>query len=118
MPCYPALALLLGSAMAAGGRLGAARHARAGSGERVRGHGLHSRSWWRCATCPTPGDISQALSQHPSAYTLSLGHMEDLTLESFAYLRLPLAMAAVAFADRRGRELAGRRDSARSWPRR
>jgi hypothetical protein len=46
---------------------------------------------------PTPGDISQALSQHPSAYTLSLGHMEDLTLESFAYLRLPLAMAAVAF---------------------
>ena len=46
---------------------------------------------------PTPGDISQALSEHPSAYTLSLGHMEDLTLESFAYLRLPLAIAAAAF---------------------
>jgi hypothetical protein len=46
---------------------------------------------------PAPGDISGALSQHPEAYTLSLGHMEDLTLESFAYLRLPLAVAAVAF---------------------
>ena len=44
-----------------------------------------------------PGDISSALSQHPSAYKLSLGHIEDLTLASFAYLRLPLALAAVAF---------------------
>jgi len=44
----------------------------------------------------TPGDISQALSYNPSAYKLSLGHMEDLTLNSFAYLRLPLAIAAVA----------------------
>jgi hypothetical protein len=46
---------------------------------------------------PSPGDISQALSRNPGAYTLSLGHMEDLTLDSFAYLRLPLAVAAVAF---------------------
>jgi len=46
---------------------------------------------------PTPGDISSALSHHPKAYTLSLGHMEDLTLDSFAYLRLPLAVAGVAF---------------------
>ncbi len=45
----------------------------------------------------TPGDISQALSYNPSAYKLSLGHMEDLTLNSFAYLRLPLALAAAAF---------------------
>ncbi|MBV9157377.1 MAG: glycosyltransferase family 39 protein, partial [Acidobacteriaceae bacterium] len=37
-----------------------------------------------------------ALSQHPGAYTLSLGHIEDLTLTSFAYLRVPLAVAAVA----------------------
>ena len=48
-------------------------------------------------TYPTPGDISAALSQHPGAYTLSLGHMQDLTLESFAYLRFPLVLAAVAF---------------------
>jgi hypothetical protein len=46
---------------------------------------------------PTPGDISQALSSNPEAYTLSLGHMEDLTIKSFAYLRLPLALAAAAF---------------------
>lgn len=47
---------------------------------------------------PAPGDISQALSQHPSAYKLSLGHMEDLTIASFAYLRPPLLLAAVAFS--------------------
>ncbi len=96
MPCYPAFALLLGSAMALGGR-------------RIR--------WgnWALAAIsaslavaalailiavrhlPVPGDISSALSQHPNAYKLSLGHMEDLTLDSFAYLRLPLALAAVAF---------------------
>jgi len=96
MPCYPALALLLGSAMAAGGNW-------------VRWGTRVLAAITACAAVaavlilvavrnvPTPGDISQALSQHPSAYTLSLGHMEDLTLESFAYLRLPLAIAAVAF---------------------
>jgi len=96
MPCYPALALLLGSAMAAGGPW-------VRRGTRV----LAAVCACAAIACtailvairgvPSPGDISQALSQHPSAYTLSLGHMEDLTLESFAYLRLPLAMAAVAF---------------------
>ena len=46
---------------------------------------------------PAPGDISQALSHNPGAYTLSLGHMLDLTLASFAYLRIPLLLACVAF---------------------
>src|SRR6202022_3271427 len=46
---------------------------------------------------PAPGDISRALTQHPEAYTLSLGHMGDLTLASFAYLRLPLMLAGLAF---------------------
>ena len=46
----------------------------------------------------TPGDISNALiTQDSNAYTLSLGHMGDLTLASFAYLRVPLALAGVAF---------------------
>ena len=27
---------------------------------------------------PAPGDIASALSSHPAAYKLSLGHMEDL----------------------------------------
>src|SRR5439155_20691356 len=44
-----------------------------------------------------PGDISSALAQNPDLYTLSLGHMNDLTLAAFAYLRLPLAVAAAAF---------------------
>jgi hypothetical protein len=46
---------------------------------------------------PTPGDISSALQQHPEAYTLSLGHLGDLTLASFAYLRMPLLVAGIAF---------------------
>ena len=36
--------------------------------------------------------------QDPNAYTLSLAHMGDLTLNSFAYLRLPLVVAGLAFA--------------------
>ena len=47
---------------------------------------------------PTPGDISNALrTQDFEAYTLSLGHMGDLTLRAFAYLRTPLAIAALSF---------------------
>jgi hypothetical protein len=96
MPCYPALALLLGSAMAEGG-------AWVRRGTRI----LAVVAGLAAVACiailisvrgvPSPGDISQALSRNPGAYTLSLGHMEDLTLNSFAYLRLPLAVAAVAF---------------------
>jgi 4-amino-4-deoxy-L-arabinose transferase-like glycosyltransferase len=95
MPIYPALALLVSSAMEL------------------------ENCWTRVATrvialvatvaaavamvilyavrnVPTIGDIASALEQHPSAYTLSLGHMGDLTLRSFAYLRMPLAVACVA----------------------
>jgi hypothetical protein len=53
--------------------------------------------WFLTRGLPTPGDISSALSLHPGAYTLSLGHIEDLTLKSFAYLRAPLLLAAIAF---------------------
>ena len=96
MPCYPAFALLLGSAMARGGDwmrrgtralaviAGCAALAALTILFLVRG-------------VPTPGDIFTALTTHPGAYHLSLGHMEDLTLESFAYLRLPLLIAALAF---------------------
>jgi len=34
---------------------------------------------------------------NPEAYTLSLGHMQDLTLGAFAYLRTPLLVATLAF---------------------
>jgi hypothetical protein len=52
-----------------------------------------SRVW----TMPAPGDISRALTHHPEDYTLSLGHMGDLTIASFAYLRVPLILAGIAF---------------------
>jgi Dolichyl-phosphate-mannose-protein mannosyltransferase len=97
MPCYPALALLLGSAMAAGGSW-------VRWGTRVLGAitGLSAITalslWYVVRNLPTPGDISSALSSHPSAYTLSLGHMLDLTIDSFAYLRVPLLVAAIALA--------------------
>src|SRR5206468_3602624 len=51
---------------------------------------------WSVRGVPAPGDIASALSQHPELYTLSMGHMADLTLRAFAYLRLPLVLAAIA----------------------
>ena len=96
MPCYPALALLIGSALTektwirAGHRAIAAIAALAAVAIAV----ILVQVW----QVPTPGDISAALTQHPEAYTLSLGHMGDLTLRSFAYLRLPLIVAGLAFA--------------------
>ena len=96
MPIYPALALLIGSSLAS------------------NSHRLRSATniliavllllfaalstilllVWRL---PARGNISDALSQHPEMYTLSLGHLMDLTLGAFAYLKLPLALAALAF---------------------
>jgi 4-amino-4-deoxy-L-arabinose transferase-like glycosyltransferase len=96
MPIYPAMALLIGSAMALEDRT-----VRAGT--RVVTMFCAIAAILIISTLvavrhlPTPGDISQALTSNPSAYKLSLGHMEDLTLSSFAYLRLPLAVAAAAF---------------------
>ena len=96
MPCYPALALLLGSAMAAGGdwvRRGTRMIAAIAGLAALALIAILVLVW----NTPAPGDISTALSQRPGTYTLSLSHMEDLTLASFAYLRLPLAVAAIAF---------------------
>jgi hypothetical protein len=96
MPCYPALALLLGSAMAIGGDP-IRRGTRVLSGVAGVAAIVCIAIFVAVRNLPTPGDISDALSLHPSAYTLSLGHMLDLTFDSFAYLRLPLLAAAVAF---------------------
>jgi 4-amino-4-deoxy-L-arabinose transferase-like glycosyltransferase len=96
MPIYPALALLLGSAMAS-------EDAWTVKGTRVLGVVTAL-----CAIAivallylvrgvPAPGDISNALQQRPGTYTLSMSHMGDLTIESFAYLRTPLIMAGIAF---------------------
>jgi 4-amino-4-deoxy-L-arabinose transferase-like glycosyltransferase len=96
MPCYPAMALLLGSAIAAGGKW-ISRGTRALTVIAGTAAGAAITILVLVRNVPVVGDISAALSQHPEAYTLSLGHMEDLTLQSFAYLRLPLAVAALAF---------------------
>ncbi len=95
MPCYPALALLLGSAMAVGGDW-VTRGTRVLSAI-VGCAGLACLTiFFLVRNVPAPGDISSALGHHPGVYTLSLGHMMDLTFDSFAYLRLPLAVAAAA----------------------
>jgi len=96
MPVYPALALVLGSAMAGDGKWLCI-------GTRALGvvSGLAfltiAAILYAVRGVATPGDISHALEQHPEAYTLSLGHLGDLTISSFAYLRMPLVVAGVAF---------------------
>jgi 4-amino-4-deoxy-L-arabinose transferase-like glycosyltransferase len=96
MPCYPALALLLGSAMAMGGDW-IRRGTRVLCGITLLAAIATLGIFVTVRHLPAPGDISQALSHHPGAYKLSLGHMLDLTFDSFAYLRLPLLIASVAF---------------------
>lgn len=96
MPCYPALALLLGSAMTMEGKW-THRGTRALGAITACAALLAIAIALAVRNLPTPGDISSALSHHPSAYTLSLGHMLDLTFDSFAYLRLPLYLAGAAF---------------------
>lgn len=96
MPCYPAMALLLGSAIATGGAW-IWRGTRALTVIAGTAAAAAIAILVLVRNVAVVGDISAALSRHPGAYTLSLGHMEDLTLQSFAYLRLPLAVAALAF---------------------
>jgi 4-amino-4-deoxy-L-arabinose transferase-like glycosyltransferase len=96
MPIYPAMALLLGSAMTLDSKA-----VRAGTRVLTIFCAIAAIAIFavliKVRHLPTPGDISQALTSNPSAYKLSLGHMEDLTIDSFAYLRLPLLVAGIAF---------------------
>ncbi len=96
MPIYPALALLLGSAVAGRppGVLGTRILAViAGTAALAMGVILIL-----VRNTPAPGDISIALTRNLDAYTLALGHMQDLTIQCFAYLRTPLAVACFACA--------------------
>jgi 4-amino-4-deoxy-L-arabinose transferase-like glycosyltransferase len=96
MPCYPALCLLLGSAMDSGSVW-------IKRGTRTLGVLTASAATailvilFLVRHIPTPGDISVALTQRLQAYTLALSHVEDLNLQAFAYLRVPLVLAAVSF---------------------
>jgi 4-amino-4-deoxy-L-arabinose transferase-like glycosyltransferase len=99
MPCYPALALLLGAAIVDPAAAAWLRRGRILLGSITALAALAiafllSLVW----NLPAPGDIADALrSQQTSAYTLSLGHMGDLTMAAFAYLRTPLILAGIAF---------------------
>ena len=96
MPIYPALALLVGSAMAEGGRW-IAWATRVTAAMFLVVFAVLSAlliSVWRI---PAPGQMWTSLTQNPALYTLSLGHMADLTFKTFAYLKLPLGVAALAF---------------------
>ena len=96
MPCYPALALLLGATLADESiwvRRGTYILTTVAACATFAGVAI----LWMSRNVAASGDISTALTPHPGAYKLSLGHMEDLTLDSFAYLRLPLGMAVIAF---------------------
>jgi len=95
MPIYPALALLLGCAMddenkfiTFGSKTIAVISTAAAA--------VIAAILFAVRHVPATGDISSALQQHPESYTLSLGHMGDLTLQSFAYLRAPLFLAGIA----------------------
>lgn len=96
MPCYPALALLLAPAITSGSKW-IPRGARAVGVVAALAAIAIAVILMRVWNLPAPGDISRALTQNPDAYTLSLGHMGDLTIDSFAYLKTPLVMAGVAF---------------------
>jgi len=95
MPTYPAFALLLGSGIATQNKW-VRRGSVAVAVVAAVSLALIAVILFKVWALPTPGDIASALQQHPEMYTLSLGHMGDLTLQSFAYLRLPLAMAGIA----------------------
>lgn len=98
MPIYPMVALLLGNAIS--------------NESRARQVGIYAISsisvvivivistiLFLVKDTAVVGDISSALlkNENVEIYTLSLGHMGDLTLQSFAHLKLPLILAGFAF---------------------
>ena len=96
LPIYPALVLLAGAALSSG-----SRWVSIGTRALLTLFALLSIALstilllvWRQ---PASDNIASALTQHTELYTLSLGHMRDLTVDSFAYLKAPLGLAAFAF---------------------
>ena len=96
MPCYPALALLLGCGMAAGGKW-IRRGTYILAGIAALAMLVTGGLYFATRNIPAPGDIAQALVDRPGTYLLSLDHMKDLTFPSLAYLRTPLLVASLAF---------------------
>jgi 4-amino-4-deoxy-L-arabinose transferase-like glycosyltransferase len=124
LPAIPALALLIG------GWLARERDSAANSRDRRDGRiasaillaigvaGFASAMALLAQTHPFPAgtDIGSVLVPHPGSYKLSLGHMGDLTLESFGLFRTPLLLVGLGLLvgtglnwifRRRGRPFAG-----------
>jgi 4-amino-4-deoxy-L-arabinose transferase-like glycosyltransferase len=124
LPAIPALALLMG------GWLRRERESPAGSRDRRDGRiasavllaigvaGFAAAMVLLAKTHPFPAgtDIGSVLVSHPGSYKLSLGHMGDLTLESFGLFRTPLLLVGLGLLvgtglnwifRRRGRPFAG-----------
>ena len=91
MPAYPAFAILIGGAMAQ-----SLRPIRIVGAFAACACVALMAALWIARDIATPGDIARALTRHDGSYTISLGHMNDLTIRSLAYLRIPLAIAALA----------------------
>ncbi len=92
MPCYPALALLLGAALH---NTTVKWPARLAGGLAFAAAAACGVVLWLTREVVVTGDIGGALISHVS--TLSLGKVADLTLASFAWLRVPLAVALGGF---------------------
>ena len=124
LPAIPALALLIG------GWLQRERESAADSRDRRDGRiasavllaigfvGFAAAMVLLAKTHPFPAgtDIGSVLVPHPGSYKLSLGHMGDLTLESFGLFRTPLLLVGLGLLAgtglnwifrRRGRPFAG-----------
>lgn len=100
LPVLPALALLIGA------WLQRERESSLGSPERRTGQrastallvigvlGFAAAMTMLALTHPFPpgSDIGTVLISHPGEYKLSLGHMQDLTLQSFGLFRTPLLL--------------------------
>ncbi len=100
-PAFPALALLLGNALANGERAqqklvlwGQSIPALLGI---LLGLGLGYFVWLARGISATD-DLSKVLTQNPENYRLALGHMSDLTIPAFASLRFEAVGAALTFA--------------------
>jgi 4-amino-4-deoxy-L-arabinose transferase-like glycosyltransferase len=103
LPVLPALALLIG------GWMQRERESAEGSAERRTGKrastallviglvGFVAAMAMLALTHPFPAgtDIGTVLVSHPGQYKLSLGHMQDLTVESFGLFRTPLLLIGV-----------------------
>ncbi len=104
MPCYPALALLLGSAMAAGGGWSAARYARDLQLPLDAPPWRLSRFWCWCGMCPR-----RAISPRRFRSVLALTRFRSAIWKILRWRRspicaLPLAIAARRVPGRRGWE--------------